>query len=704
MTTSSTATASSTPLETLAAQAVTAASTANTNAAAAVTALNQALTALQAAVSTADTANANAAAAVAAMNQALSALQASASTANADVAAANSAVASANAEVAAVAAEAASTPSSTTGTSSGSTAGSSSTSTGSTTGSSGSGTTSSGSSGSTGSTTGSSSTTPPATATATTSAQVATLLAGTTSSFLDTSIVSSMFQGTTALSIPKNYETGLTEIKDQSGGGNNMMFVAAPTNGNLPSYGGNGLPGLSFGESVGTTQIGGSTTAFLVMIGLIMPSGGWEPTFYSDAGAANTGYQLTYNESAESVVFTAGLGTSSQSVSVPFLKNTGPSVFTAWHDGSTINLQINSSPAVSAPCGTVTAGTAQTSLAAANVAAQTNVDWSEYFEILIVKNNCLNAADRAAIQGYFEAAIGAPAAAPAIPTTTLVTTTAAPLPADTGITKSFSSTSSNTSPADLSEIYGGYNISANIWSPPATYTQTMSGTVQSAGGVPKLEIDWDFPGSDGSVKTYPNIQFGQQSNTFTTTDSRMPALLSGISTLTTVGSSLTTLTGTSTQFNTMYDAGFDIFFTAGTPAAPNGQPGGELMILQQWINNGLGGNVTPNFTYTHPDGTTTEYFVRVLTIPGVKSWPYVAFWAINQTTNLNLDLMQFINYAFSKGYYNGSVSGVAAASPAMPYPFTATGPYIDMVEVGLEVEYGSGTTVIQDFAVSLTMK
>lgn len=519
----------------------------------------------------------------------------------------------------------------------------------------------------------------------TNAAQVAAAMTGADGYFFDGNDFTSISTASGAL-VGMGYTAAVTGVADRSNEGTALSVVAA-SGGGLPSYGANGKRGLGFGGPALRSNNGGGSTGITLILAINMPTGGWQPTLWTDTATTGAGYKLRFDEPSSSIVFQAGAA----SVSYPFQKGVSPVVITAWHDGAQIGLRINKDNPVTAACGTIPSALARTTLAAED--NQSSVDYSQYFEVVYAKNAAL--AQRDKIASYFASLIGAPDAAPIPPPPSVTVVTVPALAAQTQT--HVSSTSTNSAPQDLdSPIVGEYRVSSNIWAPPAVYSQTTQADMQ-ANGVKRMQIDWNFPGTNSSVKNFPNICFGQQAAESVTTTPRMPALLSKITKLVTQGASLTTLASGNNQFNSMYDAGYDIFFSAGTPAPATNHYGAEMMILQQWIINGLGGNA-PDFTYNKPGGGTAAYMVRVLTI---NNWPYVAFYARQQTNDIGLDLMQFINYAFAQGYYSGAFSGVAAASPALAYPFTATGPYIDMVEVGIEVEYGQGSTVLNDFAVTL---
>ena len=227
---------------------------------------------------------------------------------------------------------------------------------------------------------------------------------------------------------------------------------------------------------------------------------------------------------------------------------------------------------------------------------------------------------------------------------------------------------------DTDYLYGSYKVSSNIWNSGAAsaYTQCTSATIGSPGAV-NAEFDWNFTpsGSGGQVLTYPNIQYGQQSGYSASTTPALPAPISNLPSLKATGSITTTCQGSPCY----YDSGFDVFFSQGTPAPKNIQ--GELMIITSYnFSQTLGGFAASNVNI---DGVT--YNIRQFTMgSGSNSWPYVAYYATQPITNMNINIASFVKDAVARGYIPGSY-------------------YVDMVELGTEVIQGQGKTVISNFQV-----
>ncbi len=231
---------------------------------------------------------------------------------------------------------------------------------------------------------------------------------------------------------------------------------------------------------------------------------------------------------------------------------------------------------------------------------------------------------------------------------------------------------SNTSPGNSINTHGGFAVSSNIWNPgSAVYRQCTSATVQSSGVVTSAEFAWDFTSPNSDVKTYPNLQFGQQNSYRASTTHLLPAPISALPSLTATG----TITTTCTKAPCRYDTAFDVFVSKSPKSAP--QIEGELMIMTDYNLPGLGG-----FTWSSPvtiDGAT--YNIRQFQMKSEgRSWPYVAYFATAPITQINLNINHFVADAVKRGYIPGSY-------------------YVDMVSVGTEVQTGQGITQIANYKI-----
>lgn len=218
--------------------------------------------------------------------------------------------------------------------------------------------------------------------------------------------------------------------------------------------------------------------------------------------------------------------------------------------------------------------------------------------------------------------------------------------------------------------YGNYIVSSNIWNPgsASAYTECVNATINSPGGV-NAEFDWNFTptSSNGTVLTYPNVQYGQQSGYSPSTTPALPAPISNLSSLMATGS----ITTTCQSSPCYYDSGFDIFLSQSTPAPKSIQ--GELMIITSWNFS----QPLTSFVATNVNIDGTLYNIRQFS----NSWPYVAYYPVQQPiTTMNLNIASFVKDAVKRGYFPGLN-------------------YLDMVELGTEVIQGQGKTMITNFQV-----
>lgn len=239
-------------------------------------------------------------------------------------------------------------------------------------------------------------------------------------------------------------------------------------------------------------------------------------------------------------------------------------------------------------------------------------------------------------------------------------------------TQTFPSTCySNRSPGDSINTFGGFAVSSNIWNPGSSvYTQCTSASIRSPGGVTSAEFDWNFASSNTDVKTYPNIQFGQQNSYRASTTPLLPAPISALPSLNVTGS----VTTTCIAGPCYYDSAFDMFFSPTAQSSPQIQA--EVMIMLQYNLSGDGkpGNIVGSVTI---DGIT--YDVQHFTMRGASnSWSYVAYYPTTQISQMNLNIGKFVADSVSRGYTPGSY-------------------YLDMVSLGTEVQTGQGVTNISNY-------
>ncbi len=229
---------------------------------------------------------------------------------------------------------------------------------------------------------------------------------------------------------------------------------------------------------------------------------------------------------------------------------------------------------------------------------------------------------------------------------------------------------SNLSPGESIDTFGGFAVSGNIWNHGAfVYKQCHSATIRSPGGVTSAEFDWDFVSSNSEVKTYPNIQFGQQNSYRPSTTPLLPAPISALPSLMVTGTATTTcLSGPC-----IYDTAIDIFVSRSPNSAP--QVEGELMIMTDYNIPDLDGFATRAPVTIDGASFNIRHFQMK---SGGRSWPYVAYFATSPMTQIKLNINKFVADAVSRGYIPASY-------------------HVDMVSFGTEVQTGHGVTKISNY-------
>ncbi len=263
------------------------------------------------------------------------------------------------------------------------------------------------------------------------------------------------------------------------------------------------------------------------------------------------------------------------------------------------------------------------------------------------------------------------ASAIAAPVIALAPGTTSPAAAPT--TKTFPNICySNASPGDSINTFGGFTVSSNIWNSGAAtaYRQCTSATIQSPGGVVSAEFDWNFTSTNSDVKTYPNIQFGQQGANRPSTTPLLPVAIAAMPDLTATGAITTTC---ATAVPCYFDSGFDVFFSS--TAKPKNLIEGELMIITSYnFVQPLGGWVATNVSIGGGTFNVRHFQMK----SGGRSWPYVAYYATSPITQIHLNIKDFVTDAVQKDYIPASY-------------------YVDMIEIGTEALSGHGITKITNY-------
>ena len=143
---------------------------------------------------------------------------------------------------------------------------------------------------------------------------------------------------------------------------------------------------------------GGSTASFFWCSAIRVGKVGAAQTLFSDAGT-NTGYRVRINASNQ-LELSAGNGTAYTTVATTATLSIGQrAVLTTWHDGTSLNVQINNGTVHQAAFSTATAGTAQFTIGKDNNAAS-NFFAGWLYEKVYTKDNVPSSAQIADTKAY----------------------------------------------------------------------------------------------------------------------------------------------------------------------------------------------------------------------------------------------------------------------------------------------------------------
>lgn len=202
---------------------------------------------------------------------------------------------------------------------------------------------------------------------------------------------------------------GLGKWADKSGRANHAIESDAF---NAPIYDGDSVTGKPFVNIYHPMTIsggGGGTTGFHLVMGMRQTSSFYTTrTLFSDvpAGNANAGYRVRLNSSNQ-LEFSAGTGSARVTLTHPLeLSDSTDWVLLAWHDGASLNVQLNAGTIYSVACGTVAAGTTGCTLAGDNGVANTNVFAGRIYGMVYRTNSGMNTTDRATIRSYVRDLVG----------------------------------------------------------------------------------------------------------------------------------------------------------------------------------------------------------------------------------------------------------------------------------------------------------
>lgn len=165
------------------------------------------------------------------------------------------------------------------------------------------------------------------------------------------------------------------------------------------------------GGSVGWTTNGGggSTTAFFIICAINVNTG-FVAYQYSDysSGAPNVGYDLRYDGNTNTMIFTAGNGTTRTACSagstVPVVP-TGVFVCMAWDDGVNLNCQINNGTVGTVARPVVSAGVASPFVSSQS-GSNTNAMFGNNYGLSWAKNSALTPTQRAQMKTWYGQKVG----------------------------------------------------------------------------------------------------------------------------------------------------------------------------------------------------------------------------------------------------------------------------------------------------------
>jgi hypothetical protein len=248
-------------------------------------------------------------------------------------------------------------------------------------------------------------------------------------------------------------------------------------------------------------------------------------------------------------------------------------------------------------------------------------------------------------------------------------------------TSTFNTCVSNANPTGFTKQFGSLLELSSVWNPAGAtaYNVCLNNTLDANNNITDLEIVWNVtatvPASSTPVVMYPDLMFGWQPGFTSSTTTILPASVANVPSLPVEGTVTTTCNGACG-----YDTSFDLMFSK--TATPNTwPPAAEVMVyLSDTFGNSFPGTNLGTVTI---DGQAFTVYQNNVQINSNSSWPSLVYIAQNQPlTNLNgLNLKDFVQDALNRGVINTTL-------------------YLDMVELGSEVQNGSGTTSIKNFTIA----
>lgn len=223
---------------------------------------------------------------------------------------------------------------------------------------------------------------------------------------------------------------------------------------------------------------------------------------------------------------------------------------------------------------------------------------------------------------------------------------------------------------------GEYEINNNIWGNEGVknYKQCIFGVMDSYSELPAtLGWSWHWPKSEDGVKAYPSVLYGRKPWNKYSTTSRLPRMLDQMQQLLVTYKLQSTSSG---AVNLLLES----WITTTLKATPKDRSGELAIHLYQKHWPGQAGKFIETVVINNI--SFDFYLEKKMRVPGDNHrWAYYGF--VHEGEPLlqgKLDMMKFVNYLIEKGHVN-------------PHHYIAT------VELGNEVDYGDGETVIERFSV-----
>jgi hypothetical protein len=185
---------------------------------------------------------------------------------------------------------------------------------------------------------------------------------------------------------------------------------------------------------------------------------------------------------------------------------------------------------------------------------------------------------------------------------------------------------------------------------------------------------WAWSSTDGSVKSYPELIFGQKPWSPSSTSPSLPIMISDVSNITATYDITQSVSGS-------YNLAFDIWICSSNPPVGTGNENEtieqEIMI---WLNNLSLMPAGPVIDSPEIDGEEYDFHKMEFT-----DWTYIAFRKKTRELSGDTKIHLFFDYLVANGHISANH-------------------YCSSIELGNEVVTGSGTTTFNDFSLQVISK